>query len=196
MKSMKFATTVILILFMVVSIASTGHARRIGLTLGSGLSLGMGDLADRDKYGCKVGPRFSLGVDVFPIQAFSVGPFINGDVFKPNSILFKGETVSVTSIATLDVGISARYFFRKDNKLQPYFRIWMGYSSLTINLDNGGGGTSDGTIAWGTGVGLMYLVNKNLGLSSDLLYNNSKTQRDNGETTSRINLSLALNVLF
>jgi hypothetical protein len=205
MKKNKLATiTMLAVLVLTCLPFFPAHAKRIiGLTVGTGLSFPMGDLADKSKYQANTGTKFNLGIDFYPIQALSFGPFLNGDIFHPSSLSFQDDywqkTLPVSNIVVAEFGIAVRYFLRTDSKWQPYGKIWMGTSSLTINTENGSGASSDGAFAWGLGGGIMFVPIKQIGLATDLMYNNSKTGKgglDSSDITSRINISVVLNILI
>ncbi len=191
---------VILSVLLMVCMSSVVHAGRVvGITFGSGLSFPMGDLADKDKYQAKLGTRFTMGIDIYPMQRLSVGPFINADFFHPNKLTFRPEyrqeTLPVTGISVAEVGCAMRYFLITGSKWQPYVKMWIGNSWLSINTKNGGA-DSDGAFAWGLGGGVMFMVDKHIGFAGDILYNHSKTEKRDGDTTDRINLGIALNLLI
>jgi hypothetical protein len=199
MKKKRMVTIIMLAVLVLACVPRPAQAKRIvGLTVGTGLTFPMGDLADKHKYQAKTGTRFNLGLDFYPIQALSFGPFLNADFFGPKEIFLEENEVflPVSSIVVTDVGLAVRYFFGTDSKWQPYGKMWMGVSLLTINAKNGSGASSDGAFAWGLGGGIMFVPIKHVGFSTDLMYNNSETDNHTNDITSRINLSVALNILI
>jgi hypothetical protein len=199
-KKNKMTLRVILMVLLIVVMPSVVHAGRvIGITFGSGLSFPMGDLADKDKYQAKLGTRATFGIDIYPIQRLSVGPFVNADFYNPDKLDFTDEnwheTLPVTDIGVAEFGCAMRYFLITGSKWQPYIKMWMGHSYLFINTKKGGT-NSEGAFAWGLGGGVMFLLGQHIGFSGDVLYNQSKTDAKDGDTTNRINLGIALNLLI
>jgi hypothetical protein len=189
-----------LMVLIMVSLPSAVHAGRVvGITFGSGMSIPMGDLADGNKYQAKLGTRAYMSIDIYPVQRLSVGPFVNADFYHPEKLSFTDdlwhETLPVTDIGVAEFGCALRYFLITGSKWQPYVKMWMGHSYLFINTKKGGT-NSDGAFAWGLGGGVMFLLGQHIGFSEDVLYNQSKTEVKNGDTTNRINLGIALNLLI
>jgi hypothetical protein len=199
-KKNKITVSAMLMVLLMVSLPSAVHAGRVvGITFGSGMSIPMGDLADGNKYQAKLGTKAYFGIDIYPIKKLSIGPFCNADMYHPNSLTFKNDVMltalSVTDIEVVEFGCAMRYFLRADSKCQPYVKMWMGHSYLEINTKEGGG-NSKGAFAWGLGGGVMFLLGQHIGFSGDILCNQSKTDVKDGDTTNRINLGGALNLLI
>jgi opacity protein-like surface antigen len=180
----------------------------VGFTIGSGLSFPSGDLADDGKYGADTGKRFALGIDVFPVEALSVGVFVQVDGYSVDEISLgqltlpeesiitrHGSSIKVKDVTAGEVGGSLKYYFRPKSTVQPYGEMWMGISSLSISTEQGGA-SSDEAFGFGLGGGVLYQPFTHFGLSAGLLYNHTKTGEVESESTSRIDVVFALNILL
>ncbi len=59
---------------------------------------------------------------------------------------------------------TASYYFQTASSVKPYLQLGVGYGSLKS------GGNSLGGLALGAGGGIVYLINKNVGLNAGLQY--------------------------
>ena len=207
---MRFSKLLAIILVFVSSLAVVASAadyrRIVGLSVGAGVSSAMGDLADANRYDCKLGaPRLTLAIEVYPVRRFSIGGYLGVDNFGSRTVVpgfgllgheqSEIAKVDLSNLRVFDFGVTGRFFFRTGSAMQPFLRMWFGVSCLlaTASGETYSSHTANG---WGCGPGLMYLLNRHFGFTGELMYNNTRTGETVRENTSRINLGVWMNLLI
>lgn len=187
------------VLVTLIPVSSCDAGRTVGLSLGTGTHFPMGDLADKDKIGAKSGLKGSYALDIYLKERLSVGAFIEGDFFEPTNGMVRlgDDLISVSKGAVTQGGGALRYFFSTSSKLQPFAKAWLGVSWLHLEAPKGSlGADSENALGWGLGVGVMLIPVNHIGLSGELMYNNTKTGENPSDTTPRISLGVALHLLI
>jgi hypothetical protein len=197
------------IMAMVLAVPRADARRYVGFWIGSGMAWPVGDFkSDDGRLGdAKMGGRINLGIDFYLTEKLAIGAYGNIDamgtgdraLIQPDEEIygFDIEPVKISHYSVLEGGAMAKYFFGHNPKLEPYGKIWLGYSGTEIISDKSAGAGGTASAAYGFGGGIMWRMLNQIRLTVDLAYNASKMDKaDKEKNSSRINLGLAINFLF
>jgi hypothetical protein len=178
----------------VVSLADAKPTKGIfKLSIIGGFAIPLGDLASNKYYGASAGASGGYGLEFYPISRLGIGAYFTGDFDKVKSFLIAGRQIEVKDFVVPESGLLIKYYFQSRSKLQPYLRVNLGTSWLSVTAKSGLGADSKAKFNLGIGGGAMYVFSRLAGISGDIIYSHSGIEGSNA-ANNRIGFRAALHL--
>jgi opacity protein-like surface antigen len=160
-----FALTLALVAIFALSASAAERKGMIGVGVGGGLLLPMGDFGDAFKMGWRAG----AGVGYFLTNEIMLGA---AGAYSQNKV---DDTTGVgdATFKMMQYGVFGKYMFKMQNdKIAPYVKAGLGFYNGKVSVSGGGSSASNTDMGINGGVGAMFSVSPTASIFVEGAYHN------------------------